>query len=139
MSKRILLTVLIVVMCFMIATPVFASNIKGFGDYYVTEVNNEIVIYIDESNNITEDQNYWKDKLDLLMEQYGRTITFITGVLTITLVIVFIWLCVKSAFLSSEHWIMKRQTMMHLLWIGIGTAMMGSTTLILILFQNAFI
>ena len=129
MNKRILLTVLIVVMCFMIATPVLASNIKGFGDYYVEETpDGEIVVYIDESNNITEDQDYWKDKLDLLMEQYGRTITFITGVLTITLVIVFIWLCVKVAFLSSEHWIMKRQAMIALLWVGIGTAMMGSAT-----------
>ena len=49
MNKRFLLTVLIVVMCFMIATPVFASNIKGFGDYYVEETpDGEIVIYIDE-------------------------------------------------------------------------------------------
>lgn len=141
LNKRIFVIALLAVLCCsLLALPIHAtSNIHGFGSYYVEEVGGNLVVYIDEGGTMTSDQTYWKDKLDLLMEQYGRTITFVTGALTITLVIVFIWLCVKSAYVASEHWILKRQTMIAMLWVGIGTALMGSTTLILILFQNAFI
>ena len=137
--KFIIIALLVILFCSLITVPITAaSNIHGFGSYYVEENNGNLVVYIDEGGTMAGDQAYWQDKLDLLMEQYGRTITFVTGGLTITLVIVFIWLCVKSAFVASEHWILKRQTMIALLWVGIGTGLMGSATLILILFQNAF-
>ena len=147
LMKKIMIVLIISVLAFFLftnvvsATDSYLNNVKGFGGYQIYEDGNgEIVVQVGgQGSTAVSDMKYWKSSLDDLFAQYGKTITWVTGVATATLVAVFIWLCVKSAFIASEHWIIKRQTMMAMLWVGIGTAMMGSTTLILIIFQNAFI
>ena len=150
MLKRILTIVLLLfLLLIMFVEPVYAAHnkplnnflddVRGFGGYTAQEKNGELYVTAGGGrSNAVDDMNTYKKQFDKLFVQYGRTITWCTGVATITLVAVFIWLCVKNAFVASEHWILKRQTMMAMLWVGVGTALMGSTTLILLIFQNAF-
>ena len=145
LNKRFFVIILLVALLFVLFTEnvnaSYLGNIHGFGNYNVyTDTNGDIVVEIEtDGTNVQSDRNHWKGKFDSLFAQYGKTITWLTGIATITLVAVFIWLCIKSAFMASEHWIIKRQTMTAMLWVGVGTALMGSTTLILLIFQNAFI
>ena len=145
LNKRICI-LLVVLLCCIFAENVFATpaidGVQGFGGFIISEdpaTGDLTVIVSGDGATINTDRTQWIGLFDQLFAKYGKTITWATGVATITLVGVFIWLCVKSAFVASEHWILKRQTMMAMLWVGVGTALMGSTTLILLIFQNAFI
>ena len=145
MKRMIVILTAVLLLTVVFVEPVFATgnfldDVRGFGKYNFSELANG-EIHVDAGlagSTAKKDMEYWKAKFDKLFIQYGKTITFCTGVATMTLVAVFIWLCVKNAFVASEHWILKRQTMMSMLWVGVGTALMGSTTLILLIFQNAF-
>ena len=144
LKKRIALVLLVIVLCLTVGETVFASGIDdvlGFGGFLITEdpSTGNLIVAVGGSGNINTDRANYIGLFDQIFAKYGKTITWITGVATITLVAVFIYLCVKSAFVASEHWIIKRQTMMAMLWVGVGTALMGSTTLILIIFQNIFV
>ena len=144
LMKRMMIIFIVVLFCFLFVDNVFASdmdNVHGFGGFHIgIDANGDLTVYLNgQGSTMKTDRNDYKAYFDNLFVQYGKTITWITGVATITLVAVFIFLCVKSAFVASEHWILKRQTMMAMLWVGIGTALMGSTTLILLIFQNVFV
>lgn len=134
-TKRMFAIILLVfILCAMVSTHVEA--VKGFGHFQITIENNSIKVRVRQNPSMEKDQEFWKYSLDVIMIKYGKVITAISGILTITLVIVFIVLCVKCSFLASEHWILKRQAMIALLWVGIGAALMGSSTLFFVLFQN---
>lgn len=144
LAKRITIIVLVCILLSLIGLDVFASvyNVIGFGNYYIyQDPNNGQIIVKGQTagSNIKNDRNKYIGQFDMLFARYGKTITWITGVATMTLVAVFVILCVKNAFMASEHWIIKRQTMTSMLWVGVGAALMGSSTLILIIFQNLFV
>lgn len=137
---------IVALLCFNIVQPVFAlGDIQGFGDYTINEikigntvVGMEIEVNTKDETALTDQSNLADSFTDIFIK-YGKTITWATGIATITLVIIWIIQCVKLAFMAPEHWMLRRQTTMSLLWIGIATALMGSTTLILSIFQYALV
>lgn len=136
LNKRIIAVIFIFLLfCSLIATQ--AEAIKGFGSFTIEKgPNGELIVRVNDGTTMKDDQDFWRYSIDIIMIKYGKTLAALSGILTITLVIVFVVLCVKCSFLASEHWILKRQAMMALLWVGIGAALMGSSTLFFVLFQN---
>lgn len=90
---------------------------------------------VDDANKTAKHQKNYME------ERYGRYITvlaFITAIAAITMLAIFIKHIIHLAALGTEHWIVRRNAMIGLLWSGIATALLGSATLIMALAYNAF-
>ncbi len=138
-KKQVFIILILLVICLaMIPQKTFASS-SGIGNFII-EWSGSGALIIRNRENVTTgtEQLRLTSRFDPILERYGQTLTWISGIATIILVIVFVVLCVKCAFYSTDHWILKRQVMLGLLWVGIATAIMGSMTAFLVLFQFMF-
>lgn len=90
---------------------------------------------VDEHTDTAEQQN---KEMENRYNKYITVIGFVTAIATITMLGVFIKHVVHFASLGAEHWIVRRNAMIGLLWSGIAFALLGSATLILGLVYNAF-
>ena len=72
------------------------------------------------------------------MEEYKTVITFISGLATITMVAIFMKHFIKLAVLGTEHWAVKRNCIIGLLWSGIATVLLGSATTVFAISYNLF-
>lgn len=106
---------------------------------YVTQNNGTLTVKnvegVDSSKNTRDYQDtYMTNRYN----KYITVISFITAIATITMAGIFIKHIIHFASLGTEHWIVRRNAMIGLLWSGIATALLGSTTLILAIVYNAF-
>ena len=106
---------------------------------YVTQNNGTLTVKnvesVDSSKNTRDYQDtYMTDRYN----KYITVISFITAIATITMAGIFIKHIIHFASLGTEHWIVRRNAMIGLLWSGIATALLGSATLILAIAYNAF-
>lgn len=128
--------ILFSVLFFLLPLSVRAIDVKNI---YITQSNGTLKVKnvesVDSSKNTKDYQEtYMEDK-------YGKYITviaFITAIATITMIGIFIKHVIHFASLGTEHWVVRRNSMIGLLWSAIATMLLGSATLILAIFYNAF-
>ena len=128
--------ILFSVLFFLLPLSVRAIDVKNI---YITQSNGTLKVKnvesVDSSKNTKDYQEtYMEDK-------YGKYITviaFITAIATITMIGIFIKHVIHFASLGTEHWVVRRNSMIGLLWSAIATMLLGSDTLILAIFYNAF-
>ena len=99
-----------------------ALNISGVGG-------------VNQNVNTTQQQN---KEMAARYDKYITVIAFISAIATITMMGVFIKHIVHFASLGAEHWIVRRNALIGLLWSGIAFTLLGSATLILGIVYNAF-
>ena len=102
-------------------------------------------------NSITVGNNFGENKEDIdkgkkndlkevdnKLEKYKEAITFASGLATITMVLIFMRHCIKLGVLGTEHWALKRNSIMGLLWSGLAVALLGGMTLFFAISYNLF-
>ena len=102
-------------------------------------------------NSITVGNNFGENKEDIdkgkkndlkevdnKLEKYKEAITFASGLATITMVLIFMRHCIKLGVLGTEHWALKRNSIMGLLWSGLAAALLGGMTLFFAISYNLF-
>jgi len=82
-------------------------------------------------------QNDLKE-VDNKLGKYRDAIIFISGLATITMVLIFMRHCIKLGVLGTEHWALKRNSIMGLLWSGLAAALLGGMTLFFAISYNLF-
>ena len=78
------------------------------------------------------------EQVDDKLSTYATSITFVGGIATITMVIIFMKHCIRLGVLGTEHWALKRNSIMALLWTGLAAALLGSATLWFAIAYNIF-
>ena len=102
-------------------------------------------------NSITVGNNFGENKEDMekgkqndlkevdnKLGKYRDAIIFISGLATITMVLIFMRHCIKLGVLGTEHWALKRNSIMGLLWSGLAVALLGGMTLFFAISYNLF-
>ena len=82
-------------------------------------------------------QNDLKE-VDNKLGKYRDAIIFTSGLATITMVLIFMRHCIKLGVLGTEHWAIKRNSIMSLLWSGFAAALLGSMTTIFVITYKLF-
>ena len=133
--KQVLLFVLLLVPILSFAMPVHAidyDNIK-------VEIGSDSQIIVKNANGIqSTDTKKQTAAMEKKYNKYFTVIAFITAIATITMIGIFIKHCVKFSALGTEHWMVRRNCMIGMLWSGVATALLGSATFVLAIFYNAF-
>ena len=55
-----------------------------------------------------------------------------------TMVAIFMKHCIKLATLGTEHWALKRNSIVGLMWSGIAAALLGGSTIFFAITYNLF-
>lgn len=134
--------VLLFLMCLMF----FTSVIPGFslvqpayaGGLGITFENNGdgIVIGGGEFPDMTDDASP-EDLVQAPLDKYKSLATIITGFLTVTAFLSFIF-CITKLSTAGDNDALRRKAIMGILTSGIGIALMGSATLFIVFFWNLF-
>ena len=121
------------------------TNAIDISDVKITQSNGQLtiegagtIINADKSINAQNEYLYGEDGKSGKMGNYITVIAFITALATITMAGIFIKHVIHFASLGTEHWIVRRNSMIGLLWSAIATALLGSATLIMAISYNAF-
>lgn len=112
-------------------------NSSAIGQYNIKLNGNGIEV---DSYGYDEEKSQ-KDDLKVItskIEEYKEVITFLGGLATITMVAIFIKHFIKLGVLGTEHWAVKRSSIMGLLWSGIAAILLGSSTLVFAISYNLF-
>lgn len=131
--KIFLLLVFILIISFL--CPIVSNAIN---DATVTENGNSITVTGGEVTDIEENKKDAVNKITEKLESYKTTITFIGGIATMTMIVVFIRHFIKLGTLGTEHWALKRNSIMALLWSGLAAALLGASTTIFAISYNIF-
>ena len=78
------------------------------------------------------------DKMGKQIKKYQELAAFFGGLATITMVGIFMRHCIKLAVLGTEHWAIKRNSIMSLLWSGLAAALLGSMTTLFVITYRLF-
>lgn len=106
---------------------------------YITQSDGTLKVKNIESVDSTKNTRDYQDKyMEDKYNKYITVIAFITAIATITMAGIFIKHVIHFASLGTEHWIVRRNAIIGLLWSAIATMLLGSATLILAIAYNAF-
>lgn len=83
---------------------------------------------IDDEYNVDNGKANDAKIIDKKLNKYKEAITFVGGIATITMVAIFMQHCVKLGVLGTEHWVLKRNSIVGLLWSGLAAALLGGMT-----------
>ena len=109
------------------------SDVKTSGNQIVVGENGENTRY-----DIDKDKDKDIDQFNKKLEDYNAVITFIGGIATMTMVAIFMKHCIKLATLGTEHWALKRNSIVGLMWSGIAAALLGGSTIFFAITYNLF-
>lgn len=125
--------IIIFMICF---TPITSFAIN---DATINQTGNAITVENDGSR-VNADNNRQQDvkAVTKLLENYKVSITFIGGLATMTMVLIFMKHFIKLGVLGTEHWALKRNSIMALLWSGLAAALLGAATTIFAISYNLF-
>ena len=115
---------------FAITNPKISTDGNGAGSQLRVEGNDKYDIDTGKSNDLKQ--------VDDKLSTYATSITFVGGIATITMVIIFMKHCIRLGVLGTEHWALKRNSIMALLWTGLAAALLGSATLWFAIAYNIF-
>ena len=127
-------------MC-MIILMVFVIPIQSFAINDTTVTNDGNALSVTKDNHLqTIDSNQEHDVQEItnLLEKYKVSITFLGGLATMTMVLIFMRHFIKLGVLGTEHWALKRNSIMSLLWSGLAAALLGAATTIFAISYNLF-
>lgn len=133
LKDKILLIFITTIVIFLFPIHIFAIDNTN-----ITVNNNSISI--SGNGSYTPDKGRQKDveKMDSILEKYKEAITFVGGLATITMIVIFMKHCIKLGVLGTEHWALKRNSIMALLWYGLAAALLGGMTLVFAISYNLF-
>lgn len=98
-----------------------AITVGGGGDYNISDA--------------TADE---KKEIDKKMTKFQSSILFVSGLATISMIAIFMKHCIKLGVLGTEHWVLKRNSIMALLWSGLAAALLSGMTLFFAISYNLF-
>lgn len=123
------------IFCILFLFPIYSYAIS---DTTIKESNGAISISNNERYHVDDGKEKDLKQVDSKLEKYKEAITFVGGLATITMVLIFMKHCIKLGVLGTEHWALKRNSIMALLWSGLAAALLGSSTLWFAIAYNLF-
>jgi len=101
-------------------------------------IGNSILIKKNSKYDSDKEKNKDLSKIDEIFEKYKTAITVVGVLATITMVAIFMRHCIKLGVLGTEHWALKRNSIMSLLWSGLAAVLLGGSTLFFAIAYNLF-
>lgn len=132
-SKTIILFMtLLMLLCSIIPVTAISTTIEP------EMIENSILIKKNSKYDSDKEKNKDLSKIDEIFEKYKTAITVVGVLATITMVAIFMRHCIKLGVLGTEHWALKRNSIMSLLWSGLAAVLLGGSTLFFAIAYNLF-
>lgn len=132
-SKTIILFMtLLMLLCSIIPVTAISTTIEP------EMIGNSILIKKNSKYDSDKEKNKDLSKIDKIFEKYKTAITVVGVLATITMVAIFMRHCIKLGVLGTEHWALKRNSIMSLLWSGLAAVLLGGSTLFFAIAYNLF-
>ena len=132
-SKTIILFMtLLMLLCSIIPVTAISTTIEP------EMIGNSILIKKNSKYDSDKEKNKDLSKIDEIFEKYKTAITVVGVLATITMVAIFMRHCIKLGVLGTEHWALKRNSIMSLLWSGLSAVLLGGSTLFFAVAYNLF-
>lgn len=132
-SKTIILFMtLLMLLCSIIPVTAISTTIEP------EMIGNSILIKKNSKYDSDKEKNKDLSKIDEIFEKYKTVITVVGVLATITMVAIFMRHCIKLGVLGTEHWALKRNSIMSLLWSGLAAVLLGGSTLFFAIAYNLF-
>lgn len=132
-SKTIILFMtLLMLLCSIIPVTAISTTIEP------EMIGNSILIKKNSKYDSDKEKNKDLSKIDEIFEKYKTVITVVGVLATITMVAIFMRHCIKLGVLGTEHWALKRNSIMSLLWSGLAAVLLGGSTLFFAITYNLF-
>jgi len=132
-SKTIILFMtLLMLLCSIIPVTAISTTIEP------EMIGNSILIKKNSKYDSDKEKNKDLSKIDEIFEKYKTAITVVGVLATITMVAIFMRHCIKLGVLGTEHWALKRNSIMSLLWSGLAAVLLGGSTLFFAIAYNLF-
>ena len=121
--KRCFLFILLFILAFSLFSPIVAEcAVVDVGDGYITIDNGQITMTGPQMMNSQE------EAMGTVIEKYKAVITFVSGIITVTMVAIFIIQFLKLGMVTSNPRD-RKEVLIGLLISGFSAALMGSVTL----------
>lgn len=135
--RKYMTTFIMILLC-LCTLCVSTISVFAIDDAEIKQDGNRIRVSNGGSYKIDSEKEKDVSKINTLLNNYKETITFIGGLATMTMIVLFMKHFIKLAVLGTEHWAIKRNSIMALLWSGLAAALLGGATTVFAISYNLF-